>query len=140
MRILVTGPRQWTDEKTLHDALFSVFIAHAPFTDAEVILVHGGADGFDLISAAKATGLGWQTEEHKADWASDRYLAGFMRNAEMVAAGADACVAGIMDCIKPGCKVPKPHPTHGTADCISRVLLAAIPLVPVYPGRNGIND
>ena len=65
MRILVTGPRQWTDEKTLHDALFSVFIAHAPFAAAEVTLVHGGADGFDLISAAKAAELGWETEEHK---------------------------------------------------------------------------
>ena len=135
MRILVTGPRQWTDEKTLHDALFSVFLAHAPFAAAEVTLVHGGADGFDLISAAKAEELGWQPEEHKADWASDRYQAGFTRNAVMVAAGADVCVAGIMDCIKPGCKVPLPHPTHGTADCISRVLLAGIPLVPVHPER-----
>ena len=57
----------------------------------------------------------------------------------MVAAGADVCVAGIMGCIKPGCKVPLPHPTHGTADCISRVLLAGIPLVPVHPEKNGIN-
>ena len=134
MRILVTGPRQWTDEKTLKEHLLAAFLAHSLHAgDGPVTLIHGGARGFDLLAATIAEELDWETGEYKVDWNEDRYLAGHLRNARMVASGADVCVAGIMACVKPGCGLPRPHLTHGTMDCIGRVLLAGIPLIPVHP-------
>lgn len=89
-RILVTGSRDWSDEDTIHGALYAEIIK-----DGGAVLVHGACrTGADAI--ADSLWLG-QVERHPADW--DRYgkRAGFMRNAEMVALGADLCLAFIKD-------------------------------------------
>jgi len=136
MRILVTGPRQWTDlhalQAGLDDIMTRVIISEY---SGGITLVHGGAQGFDLMAAGEASERGWRVEKHEAEWGAlgrpRDLLAGHRRNQEMVDAGADACLAGIMLCIKPRCTVPQPHPTHGTMDCVGRVLLAGIRLFPV---------
>lgn len=93
MRILVTGSRDWDDEGTIRLALAQITMLHGH----EHVVVHGGARGADTIAGAVAdawTG-GMTTETHPADWNQYGKRAGFVRNAEMVNAGADVCLAFI---------------------------------------------
>ncbi|TQS43742.1 DUF2493 domain-containing protein [Cryptosporangium phraense] len=109
MRILVTGSRTWTDARTIATTLDRATDGHP----GPHILVHGGARGADTIAATLAGRRGWQVEAHPADWPTcapdcrpghrrTRYdgatycpTAGHRRNAAMVAAGADLCLAFI---------------------------------------------
>ena len=88
-RILVTGSRDWDDPEMIFDAL-------AEYNHGQVTLVHGAARGADATAAKVAAGFGWRIEPHPADW-NGGYgkRAGFIRNAEMVKAGADVCLAFI---------------------------------------------
>jgi hypothetical protein len=104
-RILVTGSRDWPDGRRnrVGATLASIVIERG----WNVVVVHGGcptgADAFasayvrkvaELLAQHKAEGS--VTEEvHPADWATHGKSAGFRRNAEMVAAGADICLAFI---------------------------------------------
>lgn len=100
VRILITGSRTWTDRTAIahaiSDYLHSVGtrIGGAwPFP----IVVHGGARGADQLADAVARNWGWTPERHPADWDRHGRAAGFRRNAEMVALGADVCLAFILD-------------------------------------------
>jgi YspA, cpYpsA-related SLOG family len=137
MRILVTGPRQWTSLEALQQGLDQAAGAAWLLYADTVTLVHGGAEGFDQMAAAEGEARGWLVSRREALWRLGGRLdiyAGHKRNQQMVEDGPyDACVAGLMPCIKANCPVPRPHPTHGTMDCAGRALLAGIPLVPVRP-------
>lgn len=90
MRILITGSRNWTDTAAISEAITVAAVGlHPTF----VVVVHGGARGADSLAQAVADNFGLWTEVHPAEW--DRYgrSAGHRRNAEMVAAGADVCLA-----------------------------------------------
>ncbi len=90
-RILVTGSRTWDAEGSLRQILIGVASEHP-----ELIVVHGACPrGADAMADTWAKDYGFAVERHAADW--DRYgkPAGFRRNAEMVALGADVCVAFI---------------------------------------------
>lgn len=98
-RVLVTGSRDWDDEEAVTDALFNV-VADAP--DGPVVIVHGacqtGVDKMadDWVPHAVSLGADYVTvERHPARWLADGKRAGPLRNAEMVAAGADVCLAFI---------------------------------------------
>lgn len=116
-RLLVTGSRKWTDRRVILDAL--TMVRDAWFCDG-VTLVHGDARGADRIAAdiaAQWGGSAWQLEAHPADWSAPcrteckphhrraKFLgapkvcpaAGLYRNADMVALGADLCLAFILD-------------------------------------------
>jgi hypothetical protein len=92
MRVLVTGSRDWSNTETVRAAI------------AEVHYFDNHPDGVTLVSGACPTGadamaerwahrFGWEVERHPADWTRFKKAAGFRRNAEMVNAGADVCLA-----------------------------------------------
>jgi hypothetical protein len=89
-RILITGSRDWTDAAVIEDAL-RPFWTQWP----SAILVHGDAKGADKMASAIWRGWGGQDEAHPAAWATLGKRAGYVRNAEMVALGADVCLAFI---------------------------------------------
>lgn len=92
-RILVTGSRAWDDWRTITGAL----IEAADGKPRPVTVVHGCARGADSLAAQAARKLGWEVEGHPADWEFHGKAAGFRRNAEMVALGADVMLAFIRD-------------------------------------------
>ena len=111
MRILITGDRDWTDIAPIRRALM------AYRNHPDVVVVHGAARGADTIAAEVAKDLGFALEPHKAEWAKHRgRSAGIVRNAEMVALGADVCLAFHAD-------LPN---SKGTKDCVSRARVAGI--------------
>ena len=93
MRILITGSQLWTDEDRIRQ-LFTGF----KFNPAAVTMVSGHCPrGADLLCEKVAEELGWRIEPHPADWKLFGKRAGYIRNAEMVALGADLCLAFIKD-------------------------------------------
>jgi hypothetical protein len=89
-RILITGSRTWTDTATIRTALAEVW------GDGTAVLITGccprGADHLAELTWIRCGGL---VERHPSEWTRYGRLAGFRRNAEMVAAGADVCLAFI---------------------------------------------
>ena len=94
-RVLITGSRDWCDENRIAGALLYE-VSRRPASD-RIIVIHGAARGADSLAARVAVHYGWQVEAHPADWARFGKSAGFRRNAEMVARGADVCLAFIKD-------------------------------------------
>ena len=89
-RVLVTGSRDWDDMQELRYALIHATAIHLP----SVVIVHGACPtGADAMAAEWASDMGVQAEEHPADWDGLGKGAGPRRNAEMVAAGANVCLA-----------------------------------------------
>lgn len=93
MRVLVTGSRTWTDENLIRWAI-SFHTRYAPGRD-DVTVIHGGAKGADTMAGVAAREMHMHVEVHWADWDTHGKRAGYVRNAEMVAAGADVCLAFI---------------------------------------------
>lgn len=92
MRILVTGSRDWVDDTTIQIALME---ANAEFPGAT--LISGACPAGADATAELIWGLLWgqPIERHPAQWSARGKAAGFRRNAEMVALGADVCLAFI---------------------------------------------
>jgi hypothetical protein len=90
IRILITGSRDWTDRHVIEEALWEV-------SDDEFnVLVTGACpSGADRIAEDIWAGWDFPVERHPADWNRHGKRAGFIRNAEMVTAGADLCLAFI---------------------------------------------
>ena len=87
-RILVTGARDWDSPIAVRTALDlqGRLSRHAP---NEVIVVHGGARGADVMAHEGAKALGCQVEVHLAADHPDPLA----RNQHMVDLGADICLA-----------------------------------------------
>lgn len=126
MRVLVTGARDWprSKAKVVWTALSGI-AAEVGFDS--MVVVHGacpsGADHWaDLWANTMDTGL----VKYRADWQKLGKAAGMKRNQQMVDAGADICLAFIARCVKTNCRLPRPHDSHGTADCIKRAEKAGI--------------
>jgi len=91
-RVLVTASRTWEDTETIRRALAE------QWGDGTAVLVSGGCPrGGDRIAEMIWRGWGGRVERHPADWRAHGRGAGFRRNGEMVAAGADVCLAFIRD-------------------------------------------
>lgn len=88
-RVLITGSRDWSLPGPVMTALMAAWNELGPF-----VLVHGDARGADRMAAGYHARWGGRVEAHPADWSIGK-RAGFVRNAEMVAAGADLCLAFI---------------------------------------------
>lgn len=130
LRILVTGSRDWRDRRAVGQALVSAIEDHGAHLIVpdnvvgqqmqweRVTVVHGDCPrGADRIASRIAEAWGMQVEAHPADWARYGRAAGHRRNAEMVALGADLCVAFPLG------------ESRGTRDCIRRARAAGIPVV-----------
>jgi hypothetical protein len=89
-RVLVTGSRTWTAQHVIADAL------REHYTPGAVLISGACPRGADAIAEQIWASWGGQVERHPADWATGR-AAGLARNAAMVAAGADVCLAFIRD-------------------------------------------
>lgn len=85
MRVLVTGSRTWADTLVIRERLSQL--------PDDAIVIHGDAMGADRIADAQAVMLGLLTERHPALWERYGKRAGFIRNQEMVDAGADLVLA-----------------------------------------------
>lgn len=92
-RVLVTGSRTWDDEQGLRLELIAATTPHLP----GAVIVHGACPtGADAMADLWASDMAVDVERHPADWSLGK-SAGFRRNAEMVQAGADLCLAFIKD-------------------------------------------
>ena len=118
-RVLITGSRTWASElfdlvredkpwrnlavdwKTRESGDMLVMLhalrgAREEAGDRFMVIVEGGAEGADRLARAMAyEGENVGVETHPADWKKHGKSAGFKRNAEMVALGADLCLAFI---------------------------------------------
>jgi YspA, cpYpsA-related SLOG family len=92
-RLLVTGSRTWHDIAAIEQALAMILARHPE----GVLLIHGACPrGADAIADAYAARTpGYQVEAHPADWQRYGRAAGYRRNGEMIALGADGCAAFI---------------------------------------------
>ncbi|MCK2239998.1 MULTISPECIES: DUF4326 domain-containing protein [unclassified Crossiella] len=90
-RILITGSRRWADRAMIRAALAEVW-------NPDSLLIAGARPkGADALCEACWTRWGGRVERHPADWNRHLQPAGFVRNEEMVRAGADLCLAFIRD-------------------------------------------
>jgi hypothetical protein len=91
-RILVTASRTWTDIATIDAALKSVW------GDGDAVLVSGACpQGGDAICERIWEQWGGVVERHPAAWDIFGRSAGYRRNAQMIALGADTCLAFTKD-------------------------------------------
>ncbi len=90
-RALVTASRDWDDPELMWFVLASVVGSHLP----DVVIIHGNYGRGDMLADAWAVDLGLEPERHDPDWKKFGRVAGPKRNAEMVQAGADVCLAFI---------------------------------------------
>lgn len=130
MRVLVTGSRDWTNEDAVRYALYE----HTEVVKWGATIVHGdcptGADAHaERWVQHNVKPFGARAERHPAKWQEHGRAAGPKRNAEMVARGADLCLAFIGPCTSPRCRVPGEHDSHGATGCADLAEAAGIPTI-----------
>ncbi len=79
MLIVVSGSRDWTDAQRVFASL-ALYIQDR----TDVIVVHGGCRGLDLLAASAARSMGCSVREVLADWATYGRRAGPVRNRAML--------------------------------------------------------
>ncbi len=117
-RILITGSREWVSREQIYLAIFN-WVRDNCTEPEEIAIVHGDATGgADRIARDIARSVGWLTEEpHPADWTGWGKAAGMYRNDEMVALGADVCLAFLRGA------------SRGTRHCAGQAAKAGIPVI-----------
>lgn len=127
-RLIVTGPRDFTNR----DLVRSMMWASHQFFQWDV-LVHGAAPGADTLAMqwvgdiAGQFGVAITHDPHHAEFSRGSW-AGPERNQKMVDLGAVGAVAFVGPCTRPHHAGLPPHQSHGTKDCMARILRAGIPL------------
>lgn len=126
-RVLVFGSRTWRNRSLISRTLNKILAEHPSLT-----VVHGacpsGADRIadDWARAAQDAGSDVEIEPHPADWDRWQKRAGFIRNGEMAALGADEALGFVMPCSDYKCRLPQHHGSHGSADMAERAERARI--------------
>lgn len=126
--LIVTGSRDWLDRRSVWNPLNQV---RRGYPGRRILIRNGKArKGVDhLVSrwTERYAHLGIEEDPHRADWDIHGNQAGFLRNQEMVDAGADFLMAWANPCTKNAPWCPKViHPSHGTAHCVDRAKEAGI--------------
>jgi YspA, cpYpsA-related SLOG family len=145
VRILITGSRDWTDRTSIARRIMRVINENCPMLvdekgnpdqrdTSDVVIVHGACRGVDLLAAEWAEGSTppIKTEPHPALWKVNGVYdpgAGYARNAEMVRAGADVCLAFIQLCRSPKCRREDVHGSHGASHCSDLAEEVGIPTI-----------
>jgi hypothetical protein len=101
-RLLFTGSRSFDDRAAIWVALDIVAESALACGYDRVVLVHGACpDGGDAHAdawfRAKRGEMPLGVERHPANWDLLKRRAGYLRNIDMVQAGADVCLAAIRD-------------------------------------------
>lgn len=131
-RVLVTGSRGWPHRRAVEDALAAL---ERLVTGRLLVLVHGGCPGSpdqqadSWVRSRMAVPPWLEPEVHRASWERHGVRAGFVRNAEMVALGADVCLAFVGPCRSPRCRDSREHDSHGAAHCADLAERAGITTV-----------
>ena len=120
-RVLVTSSRSWDRDDVIWESLDILARAALDAGYDRVVLVHGacptGGDAHaDAWYRAKRGEMPLGVERWAAKWAQYGPSAGYLRNKEMVEAGADVCLAAIRDLSK------------GASMCAERAEWAGIPV------------
>lgn len=93
-RILITGSRTWSDRDFIFTEIHNALTELNAWDD--FVIVHGSCpSGADRHASEIAQSEFWDEEPHPAMWEELGRAAGFIRNIEMVKAGADICLAFI---------------------------------------------
>lgn len=116
-RLLVTGSRNWQDYKLIETTM-TLFVDLLGLTELSVGDCPFGAD---LIAENVGRTLGLEVQVFRARWGQHGLAAGPIRNGEMVARGADLCLAYPLSFSK------------GTRDCIRQAQAAGIDTL-IYEG------
>jgi hypothetical protein len=96
-RILVTGSRDWADGDVIAWEL-GWAAGEGARDGRRAVIVHGACPtGADVIADRLARDHGFAVERYPADWDRFGKGAGPARNLEMVRAGADVCLAFILN-------------------------------------------
>jgi hypothetical protein len=129
MRVLVTGSRQILSEHRVYPHLDEAYqgwrdawsIGEIQRSEMSFTVIHGGAAGADSLAGQwcddrRSLDIPPQLEVHPAKWGTYGKLAGHIRNAEMVAAGADLVLAFF----QPGAE------NRGTQNCVTTAKLRGL--------------
>lgn len=114
MRILVTGSRDWDDWETLSQAIIDAW--RSAGCPPWVTVIQGGARGADFMAEQLARKVCWKVETYPANWNGFGRGAGMIRNREMIATGADVCLAFIR------------NQSRGATHCANEAEKAGIPV------------
>lgn len=114
-RVIVTGQRDWYCPLLAESIIAGLVAKH---DDSEVVvIIEGGADGVDRAFREMTDRYPVGHETFNAQWKLHGKAAGPRRNAEMIAAGADLCIAVHKNILE----------SKGTKDCVIQAHAAGIP-------------
>jgi hypothetical protein len=114
VRVIVTGSRDWDCREFAEGVISGLIARHGK---ENLLIIHGACPtGVDRAFDTAAWGAGVLVKRYPADWNRYGKSAGPKRNANMVHAGADLCLAFHPDLAA----------SKGTADCVRKALRAGI--------------
>jgi hypothetical protein len=113
-RFIICGDRNWSCEELASRVLGQLIARHG----RDVTIVHGNCSGVDQAFYLACIDQDIGAEPHPADWDGNGQKAGPIRNAEMVSAGADACLVFHRFL----------RNSKGSKDCARKALAAGIPV------------
>ncbi len=111
-RVIITGDRNW-DYETADE-----IVARLKERHGDVTIIHGGAAGVDRAFATAGAKAGCEVIRFNADWQTLGKAAGPIRNAQMIACGADFVLAFHRFI----------RNSKGTKDCCRQAMRAEIPV------------